>query len=370
MFVSNKIHTYEDARRLARRRLPRLVFDYIEGAAGTGHGEALNLEALASVRLQPRVLVNVSERDLSVPLFDTTAGLPFGTSPMAMCNLAAPGADRQLAALSARHRVPLGVSTISSTPLEQLIELAEGHAWFQLYFSGDGTQTLKLLDRAHAAGYRHLVLTLDVPEVARRPRDERSGFKIPFRIGPRQFIDFALHPRWSLGQLAAGKPEMANFRLPGYSFDRTASRGRADWNTFRALRERWPGKLIAKGVSSVDDALQLQREGADAIQVSSHGGRQLDAAPPPILQLRAIRQTLGPGFPLFYDTGLRSGEDVVKAYALGADFVFFGRAMQYAVAGGGERGLAQWWALLAEDISNTLAQLGRTSLRDASTCLA
>jgi L-lactate dehydrogenase (cytochrome) len=163
---------------------------------------------------------------------------------------------------------------------------------------------------------------------------------------------------------------MANFRLPGYSFDRTASRGRADWNTFRALRERWPGKLIAKGVSSVDDALQLQREGADAIQVSSHGGRQLDAAPPPILQLRAIRQTLGPGFPLFYDTGLRSGEDVVKAYALGADFVFFGRAMQYAVAGGGERGLAQWWALLAEDISNTLAQLGRTSLRDASTCLA
>jgi L-lactate dehydrogenase (cytochrome) len=367
--MSNPIHTYDDARRLARRRLPRMVFDYIEGAAGAGHGEALNLAALASVRLQPRVLVNVSERELAVPLFGGMAGLPFGTSPMAMCNLAAPGADRQLAALSAKHRVPLGVSTLSSTPLEQLIERAEGHAWFQLYFSGDGTQTRKLLDRVHAAGYKHLIMTLDVPEVARRPRDQRNGFKIPFRIGPRQFVDFALHPRWSLGQLAAGKPEMANFLMPGYSFERTASRGAADWSTFRALRERWPGKLVAKGVSSVDDALHLKREGADAIQVSSHGGRQLDAAPPPILQLRAIRQALGPGFPLFYDTGLRSGEDVIKAYAMGADFVFFGRAMQYAAAADGEHGLAQWWQLLAEDIGNTLAQIGRTGLRDLSACV-
>jgi (S)-mandelate dehydrogenase len=364
------IHSFDDARRLARQRLPRLVFDYIEGAAGSGQGEALNLAALAAVRLQPRVLVDVSVRDLSVPLFEASAGLPFGTSPMAVCNLAHPRADRQLAALSARHRVPLGVSTLSSTPLEQLIEWAEGHAWFQLYFSGDGSQAFQLLDRAHAAGYRHLVLTLDVPEVARRPRDERNGFTIPFRIGPRQFVDFALHPRWSLAQLAAGKPGMANFRTPGFSFDRRASRGRADWSTFRALRERWPGKLIAKGVSAVDDALRLQREGADAIQVSSHGGRQLDAAPPPILQLQAIRQALGPAFPLFYDTGLRSGEDVVKAYALGADFVFFGRAMQYAAAAGGARGLERWWALLAQDIGNTLAQLGRTSLRDAPSCLA
>jgi L-lactate dehydrogenase (cytochrome) len=370
MLLSNTIHSCDDARRLARRRLPRMVFDYIEGAAGSGHGEALNLAALAAIRLQPRVLVKVSERELSVPLFDGLAGLPFGTSPMAMCNLAAPGADRHLAALSARHRVPLGVSTISSTPLEQIIEMAEGHAWFQLYFSGDGTQTFKLLDRAHAAGYRHLILTLDVPEVARRPRDQRSGFKIPFRIGPRQFIDFALHPRWSIGQLVAGKPAMANFSQPGWSFDRAASRGAADWGTFGALRERWPGRLIAKGVSSVEDARQLVRAGADAIQVSSHGGRQLDAAPPPILQLRAIRQALGPAFPLFYDTGLRSGEDVVKAYAMGADFVFFGRAMQYAVAGGGAPGLAQWWRLLAEDIGNALAQLGQTNLRELTACLA
>ncbi len=364
------IHTYDDARRLARRRLPRMVFDYIDGTAGDGHGQALNAQALANVRLMPRVLVNVSQRDLSVPLFGEVAGLPFGTAPMALCNLAAPGADRWLAASSARHKVPLGVSTISSTPMEQLIEWADGHAWFQLYFSGDGSQTFALIDRAHAAGYRHLVLTLDVPEVARRPRDQRNGFTMPFRIGAKQFVDFAMHPRWSLGQLFAGQPQMANFQMPGFSFNRTDSRGRADWAVLQQLRERWPGKLIIKGVLSVPDALALRAAGVDAIQVSSHGGRQLDAAPPPIAQLRAIRQALGPDFALFYDSGLRSGEDVVKAYAMGANFVFLGRPMQYAAAGGGERGLTQWWQALADDISITLALIGRTGMRDLGECLA
>lgn len=370
IFRPPNIYEYDDARRAARRRLPRMVFDYIDGAAGTGHGETLNLSALAAVRLQPRVLVDVSHRDLSVGLLGESAGLPFGTSPMALCNLAAPGTDQWLAALSARHRVPLGVSTISSTPMEQLIEWADGHAWFQLYFSGDGSQTFKLLDRARAAGYRHLILTLDVPEVARRSRDLRNGFSIPFRIGPKQFVDFALHPRWSIAQLRAGKPDMANFRETGFAFSRTESRGRADWGTFDLIRERWPGKLIVKGVTSIDDALRLRKAGADAIQVSGHGGRQLDAAPPPILQLQAIRQAVGPEFALFYDSGLRSGEDVVKAYAMGADFVFFGRAMQYAAAAGGERGLEQWWSVLADEISVTLAQIGRTDMRGLASCLA
>lgn len=363
------IHCYADARELARQRLPRMVFDYIDGTAGHGYGQDLNLRAIESIRLQPRVLVDVTQRDLSVPLFGDVAGLPFGTSPMAVCNLAAPHADRWLAELSALHRVPLGVSTMASTPMEQLIEWAQGHAWFQLYYSGDGTQTFKLLERARAAGYRHLVLTLDVPEVARRVRDARNGFTIHFRIGLRQFVDLACHPRWSLRQVMAGKPDMANFHRPGFAFNRTDSRGRADWETLSRIRERWQGKLIIKGVSAVEDALRLREAGVDAIQVSSHGGRQLDAAPPPILQLRAIREALGPDFALFYDSGLRGGEDVVKAYAMGANFVFFGRAMQYAAAGGGRHGLSRWWALLAEDISVTLAQIGHTSLRHPIACV-
>ena len=202
----------------------------------------------------------------------------------------------------------------------------------------------------------------DVPEVGRRPRELRRGFKMPFRIGPMQFLDFALHPRWSLSTLAAGAPDLANFQMPGFEFDRTESRAAADWDFLKRLRDTWDGNLVAKGVTDVDDALRLKAEGVDAIQVSTHGGRQLDSAPPPIFALRRIREALGTEYPLFYDTGLRSGEDIVKAYHMGADFVFFGRAMQFAIAAGGRDGLAQFWSLLTEETGLTLAQIGRTTL--------
>ncbi|MEM1076291.1 MAG: alpha-hydroxy acid oxidase [Pseudomonadota bacterium] len=359
---ADAIHGYDDARRLARRRLPWMVFDYIDGAAGEGVAEARNRKALRDITLQPRVLVNVAERDIGVPVFTHAGKVPFGISPMGMCNLSAPGADLMLARMAARHEVPVGVSTVASTDLETMIETAEGHAWFQLYFSGDGSGTAKLVERARTAGYKTLVMTLDVPEVGRRPRELRRGFKMPFRIGPSQFIDFALHPRWSLATLAAGAPELANFQKPGFSFDRTESRARADWAFLKRLRDQWDGNLVAKGVTDVEDAMRLRDEGVDAIQVSTHGGRQLDSAPAPILALRQMREALGPGYPLFYDTGLRSGEDIVKAYHMGADFVFFGRAMQFAIAAAGKAGLERLWDLLCEETSLTLAQIGQTHL--------
>lgn len=370
MFGSTDIHDSADARRLARRRLPRMVFDYIDGAAGEGHGEALNRAALRDLRLQPRILVDVTKRDLHVDVFDHQATCPFGIAPMGMCNLSAPGADLMLANMAARHRTPVGVSTVASTSLETMIEAADGHAWFQLYIAGDGSGAKKLVDRASAAGYRTLILTLDVPEVGRRPRELRRGFKMPFKIGPRQFIDFALHPTWSLSTLINGRPELANFTSADDSFDRTESRAAADWDSLARFRDQWQGNLVVKGVLSVEDACRLKAAGVDAIQVSSHGGRQLDSAPPPILMLRHIRDAVGDDYPIFYDSGLRSGEDVVKAYAMGADFVFFGRAMQFAMAARGETGLQQLWDVLMEEISLALAQLGRTSMQSLQAALA
>ncbi len=339
-----------------------MMFDYIDGAAGSGAGLTRNREALDALCLRPRILRNVSDRSLSKPLFDTDALRPFGIAPMGMCNLSAPGADLMLARLAAKHQVPLGVSTVASTPMETLIETAEGNAWFQLYFSGDGSGTVKLVDRATVAGYQTLVLTVDVPEVGRRPRELRHGFTMPFRIGPRQFLDFALHPEWSLRTLIQGRPEMANFQMPGFDFDRTESRAAADWDTLRQLRERWKGKLVVKGVLDAEDAVMLKTMGADAIQVSSHGARQLESAPAPITVLAAIREAVGPDYPLFFDSGLRSGEDVLKALASGADFTFFGRILQFAIAAAGEEGLQRLWQVLTQELSIAMAQTGLTNL--------
>lgn len=359
---AKNIHSAADARTIARRRLPWMIFDYIDGAAGAETGAARNRAALDAIPLRPRILRDVSNRSLATTLFGATADRPFGIAPMGMCNLSGPGADLMLARLAAKHKVPHGVSTVASTPLEKIIDVAQGHAWFQIYFTGDGTGTFKLIERARQAGYETLVLTADVPEVGRRPRELRHDFKMPFKIGPKQFVDFALHPRWSLSSLFKGKPGMANFDMPGYDFDRTESRARADWDTLARMRDAWPGKLVVKGVLDVEDAVMLKNAGVDAIQVSSHGARQLESAPCPIMMLPLIHAAVGPDMPLFFDSGLRSGEDVLKALHTGADFTFFGRALQFAIAAGGEAGLNRMWDVLSDELSIAMAQTGMSFL--------
>ncbi|MGB1235209.1 MAG: alpha-hydroxy acid oxidase [Planktomarina sp.] len=359
---ASQIHSAADARRIAQRKLPWMIFDYIDGSAGAETGAARNRNALDQITLRPRILRDVSDRDTSANIFGTTAARPFGIAPMGMCNLSGPGADLMLARLAAKHKVPHGVSTVASTPMEKIIDVADGHAWFQLYFSGDGAGTFKLVERAKAAGYKTLVVTVDVPEVGRRPRELRHGFKMPFRIGPKQFIDFALHPQWSLTSLFAGKPQMANFLMDGYDFDRTESRARATWDTLAKLRGMWPGNLVVKGVLDVEDSVSLKAAGVDAIQVSSHGARQLESAPAPINVLPEIRQAVGNDYPLFFDSGLRSGEDALKAMTQGANFTFFGRILQFAIAAGGEDGLNQLWSVLTDELSIAMAQTGMKDL--------
>jgi len=365
MSAAAHIHSAGDARRLAKRRLPWMVFDYIDGAAGEGRGADRNRSALDDAVLESRILRDVSERSLSVSLFGETAGRPFGIAPMGMCNLSAPGADLMLARLAARHHVPHGVSTVASTPMEKIIEVAEGYAWFQLYYSGDGAGSFKLVERAKTAGYKTLVLTVDVPELGRRPRELRHGFKMPFQIGPRQFVDFALHPRWSLTQLAAGKPRMANFDMDGFDFDRTESRAKADWDTLAKLRDMWDGNLVVKGVLNAEDAIALKGAGIDAIQISSHGSRQLDSAPSPFAVLPQIREAVGSDMPLLFDSGLRSGEDVLKVLNAGVSFAFFGRSLQFAIAAAGEAGLNRLWEVFSDELSAAMAMTGRTDLSPA-----
>lgn len=356
--------TIDDARNQARRRLPWMVFDYIDGAAGDGFAEARNMRALRDLVLQPRVLNNVEHRSLSVDVFGEKSVLPFGVSPMGMCNLTGPESDHALARLGAKFNLPVGVSTAASTSLEEMAKASEGRAWFQLYFSGSEDAAGQLISRAKGAGYKTLVLTVDVPEVGKRPRELKRGFKAPLKIGPSQFIDLAFHPRWSVSALLNGAPKLANFGGSFGAFDRTTSRAGADWSLFSRIRDQWSGNLVVKGVLDARDAKKLQSLGADAVQVSSHGGRQLNSAPPPIECVREIRNAVGPDFPLFFDSGIRSGEDIVKAYTSGADFVFLGRPLLFALAAQGEAGLRQLCEMLNSEVSTTLAQLGVRSISD------
>ena len=367
MFIGQApIHTSDEARALARRRLPRLVFDYIDGAAGKEHAAARNLEALDARQLMPRVLAPAEQCSLGQTFLGQALGLPFGIAPMGMCNLAWPGADQLLAAEAVRRGMPHGVSTAASSTLEAMAEQAGALAWFQLYVTGTLEAAWGLIDRAKAAGYQVLILTVDVPRVAPRPRDVRNGFTMPFHIGPRQFMDFALHPHWSLASLFHGMPGPANFdNAPGgKGFDRHASRAGANWAFLDELRRRWDGQLIVKGVLSPDDAKRIQAAGADAIYVSNHGGRQLDSAPPAITALARVRAAVGPDFPLVFDSGVRSGEDILKAMACGADLVMLGRPLLYALGADGARGLASLLDALVTELGVAMAQLGLADLSD------
>lgn len=366
MLFNRTIHSFKDARRIAKQRLPWMVFDYIDGAAGSGYSEQLNRETLQKLWLKQQILKNVQKRNIAVPLFTTRPKLPFGIAPMGMCNLSSPKADRLLASLSAQFEIPIGVSTVASTSLEKMNELSNGNAWFQLYLSGRMEGSYRLVNRAKEAGYDTLIVTVDVPEVGRRPRELKHGFKMPFQIGARQLIDFACHPQWSISQILLGKPKMANFGGEHGVFDRTESRAAATWDTLAKIRDNWTGNLVVKGVVGVEDSKRLQSIGVDAIQVSSHGGRQLNSSKPAILALRDIREALGPDMKLFYDSGIRNGEDIIKAYAMGANFVFLGRPFSFAVAANGAVGLQEITNLLAEEVSITLAQLGLNDINDVT----
>ncbi len=357
-----QLYDYHSVRAKAKKRLPWMVFDYIDGAAGEGKGVDANRSAIDAFKLSPRILRNVSSRDLSMSIFGNNTSLPFGISPMGMCNLAHPMADQSFAEISAKTGMPVGLSSFGSTDLETMYRRSDGNAWFQLYFSGDGTNSMALANRAQDAGYKTLVITLDVPEVGYRPRELRHGFTMPFRIGPSQFFDFVCHPCWSSRAILNGAPRLANFDKPGFDLDRTESRAAADWEFFKSLRNSWKGKLVVKGVTNVKDAKRLTGEGADAIQVSSHGSRQLEGGIPPFHALQEIRASIGNDFPLFYDSGIQSGEDVVRAYLAGANFVFIGRYMQFAAAAGGRTGVNKVVSFLENQISNVIAQLGVTSI--------
>ena len=364
---STKIHTIDDAIRLSKKRLPKLVFDFIDGASGDDKLAEINSTALDQIRLEPKVFRNVENRNLSKKIFDFHFDYPFGFAPMGMTNLSWPDADKMIAKESAYNNIPTCVSMASSTTLEDMFTFSEGHSWMQIYIFQSEEFIMELLKRAESIGYKVLILTVDVPILSRRARDDRNGFGYPFKIGPKQFLDFALHPQWSLTTLFKGAPQPMNYvtsKSGDQIFRRKESRGATDWNTLKRVRDAWKGKLIIKGVMNSEDALKIKEAGADAIQVSNHGGRQLDSATASINALPLIRKALGDDFPILFDSGIRSGSDILRALALGANFVMFGRPLMYAIGADGARGLRRIINLIKEELSTNLGLVGLTDINE------
>ena len=365
---SKKIHSIEDARKLAKKRVPKLMFDFVDGASGDEKLCEINSTALDQIRLEPKVLRNVENRNLKKNFLGIDFNYPFGFAPMGMCNLTWPGADKMLAEESVENNIPICVSMASSTSLEEMYKLSQGHSWLQLYIYQDENFVMELLERAQNTGYKVAILTVDVPIQFRRAKDDKNGFTVPFKIGPKQFFDFATHPRWSLTSLLRGIPKPMNFTTSksGNKFVRSESRGATDWEALKRIRDAWKGKLIVKGVMSPNDAVKIKDAGADAIQVSNHGGRQLESATSAINALPLIRQVLGKEFPIIFDSGIRSGSDIVRSLAFGADYAMIGRPLMYGMGADGAKGLKRILNIIKEELSTTLGLVGLNDINDIS----
>ncbi|MBC6404225.1 MAG: alpha-hydroxy-acid oxidizing protein [Rhodospirillales bacterium] len=363
----SRMASVEDLRARARRRLPHFAFDFFDGGAETESNLRRNRAAFEAVTLQPRALVDVSKIDTSVCLFGQDYALPFGVAPMGFLNLAWPGTDLALARLAAEKRMPIGASTAASTSLEAIAEAAEGHAWFQLYVSTDKDWVSSLLDRAWAAGFRVLLLTVDSAKPGKRDRDIRNGLQIPFRPTLGHMLDLARHPRWSLATLKAGLPRFANAVGPNSPFSsaipltelqRRMISDSFDWEDLKRLRSRWKGSLVLKGLLNPDDSRLAVAAGCDGIMVSNHGGRQIDYGPTSLEVLPAIRDTVKGRAELLIDSGIRRGADLIRAKAYGASMALLGRPFAYGAGAGGADGCRQAAETVETELTRALGQLG------------
>lgn len=356
----------DDYRLAARRRLPRRVFDYLEGGAGNEGGLQHNRDALARIRFRPKRLLDVSRRDLSRSLFHKRLPLPMAIAPTGLNGLFWPAGDIALAKSAARHGLPFVLSTAATSSIEDVARQVDGELWFQLYVVHRRLAE-QLVRRALAAGYTTLVLTVDVVKNGIRERDLRNRFKLPLSMTPGTLWDGLTHPRWSASALRHGLPRLANFadvaaddlEVQAALLSRNMDAS-FDWDGLAWLRDVWPHQLLVKGILSPSDAARCVRFGADGVIVSNHGGRQLDDCLASVDVLSDIRAATRAA--VLVDSGFRRGADIAKAIALGADLVTLGRATLYGLAARGERGVDEVIRLLRDQLDDTLVQIGCRSL--------
>ena len=363
---SLRYQTVDDLRRRARRRTPRFAWEYLDSGEGDERASARNIESLQRVLLTPRFLKGALEPDAGTELFGVRCSLPVAIAPVGLTGLIWPGADIALAETAARCRIPYVASTVNTADVADVGPRAGDMGWFQLYPPRDVAVREDLLGRAQQAGFRVLVVTADVPARARRERQTRERVSMPPRITPRHVTQAALRPAWALGLLRNGLPR---FHTLERYVDRATLRelagfvgaslgGTLSWDYLAETCELWPGPVVVKGILHPDDAERCVDVGADAVVVSNHGGRQLDAAPAAIEALGPVVERIGGRVPVLFDGGVRSGLDIARALALGADFTLSGRAFMYGLCALGPGGARFVASMFEQQLTTVMHQLG------------
>ena len=360
--------TIADLREVARRRTPRSVFDYTDGAAEQEVSLRRARATFAGLEFRPSVLRDVSSVDTSTTLLGRASALPFGFAPTGFTRMMQHEGEHAVVRVAGRTGIPYGLSTLGTTSIEDVAAAApQARKWFQLYVWRDHSAAEDLIRRARAAGFEALVLTVDVPVAGARLRDTRNGFSIPPALTVKTVADAALHPAWWLNLLTTAPLEFASLthwegtvaEMMNALFDPTMTMRDLEW-----VRSQWEGPLVVKGIQTVADAQAVFDAGADAIVLSNHGGRQLDRAPVPLRLVPQVREALGPDREILVDTGVMSGADIVAAIALGANGVLVGRAYLYGLMAGGEQGVQRAVDILTAEIRRTMALLGAPRIAD------
>ncbi|SPA24793.1 L-lactate dehydrogenase, FMN-linked [Cupriavidus taiwanensis] len=371
------INEIEDLRRLARQRVPRMFYEYADSGSWTESTYRANQREFGRILLRQRVAVDIGERRVATRMLGQDVAMPVAIAPTGLAGMQ--HADGEiLAARAARDfGVPFTLSTVSICSIEDVAEATGGHPfWFQLYVMRDRAFVERLMDRARAAGCPALVLTLDLPVSAQRHKDLRNGLSAPPRLTPWNLLNMMGKPRWCLGMLGTRRRTFGNIIGHVQGVDDMTSLAdwssrqydpTLDWDDVAWIRRRWPGKLVLKGIQDVEDARLACRSGADALIVSNHGGRQLDGAPASIRALPAIAEAVGDRIEVHMDGGIRSGQDVLKAVALGARGVYIGRPMLYGLGAMGQAGVTRALEIIRKELDLTMAFCGHTDIRAVGT---
>ena len=361
-----------DLRLLAKKRLPQTVFEFIDGGAEDEITLRDNRAAFERIKITPRILNDVSVPDTRTYLLGKEVKAPIVSAPMGSCMLAWPNADIAIARAAAAHGLPYTLSTMSNTAMETMADAVQGELWFQLYVLKDRSFNEQLVERAWAAGYSALVVTVDLQAGGKRERDLKNGISIPLQISLKQVISGMTHPGWAWQMLRNGSPQFQNVK--GYMGQQNADLTIAakvgqsldaafSWEDLSRLRDKWKGKLLVKGVEHPLDAARLVTLGVDSVWISNHGGRQLDGALATADALPAIAKALAGKVDVIIDSGVRRGVDILKARALGAQAVAVGRAVLFGAAVAGEAGARHALQILVDELQLSMKLSGVASVK-------